>query len=885
MTPTDLQAAEPPQTTWARLWRDRSARLGLLLFAALVAFAVFGPLLLPYDPLASDFSMRRDALGAPPGPSFAHPLGTDSLFRDILTRLASGARLSLGVAALATAVAVALGTFVGVAAGLAEGTRVWFVDVVLMRLIDALLALPFLLFVTAVGAAVGRPDAGTMLLVLGLTGWTGTARIVRNKTLEIRSREFVTASRALGGTALHVVQKHILPNLWGTLLVVSTTSIGHMILAEAVLSYLTLGTQPPAPSWGRMLHEAEPMITTQVVKVAAPGFAILLTVLATGRIAEGLRDVFEPRKGAKRASSVPFDLVLAAAVLLLVGVVRPQQIAGPIGIESESAAPVRGGTLRLATFVNVRTLDPALTYDEASRPIENLIYARLLTWNDRGEIAPDLAEKYNNSSDGLVYTFALRPGLKFHDGANVTSADVVRSIERTLRPKTPSPGASHYRMLRGFAAFHGGKAEHLEGVRAVDERTVVFELSEPDATFAALLTLSFAAPVCPSMGAAVDTQAPASPCGAGPFRLASFEPEASIKLSRFEGYYVPGRPFLDAIEWTIAMPPQTQRYRFEEGSLDLLRELSATDSARFESDSRWKHLFSWNATKTTNAIFLNTETSPFDSVHVRRAVALAVDPSVLSLVRPDVAETDRVLPPGVPGPARDRRMRTHNLEAALEEMARAGFAFDPKTGRGGYPHPIDYVTVPDSFEQQAAEVYAEQLGKIGLRVRLKLMPFASYLAEVSRRKTAAMGWTGWTADYPDPSNFFEPTLSSRAIEEDGSQNLAFFSNAAFDTLLTDARKTIDRDARMKLYERAEEIVRDEAPWIPTTVTRTPTVRQPYVRGFVPHPILPPQLAEVWLDPAVRTVARRALSTQWMFGAVLRPDSQSASGRSHPQGAP
>lgn len=848
-----IAAASP---TLARLLVDRQARLGLVLLGGLILFAVVGPLVIPYDPLASDFSLRRDALGGPPGPSLAHPLGADSLFRDLLSRLASGARLSLGLAALATAIAVGIGTCVGIAAGLAEGGRASFVDGVLMRLVDALLALPFLLFVTAVGAAVGRPDAGTVLLVLGLTGWTGTARIVRDKTLEIRGRDFVMASRALGGGMLHVVREHILPNLVGTLLVVGTASVGQMILAEAVLSYLTLGTQPPAPSWGRMLHEAEPLLSTQLLKVAAPGFAILLTVLATSRVAEGLRDAFEPRKTGLPPGRVPFDLAMAAGVLVLVALARPPELAAPLGAARPGATAVRGGTLRLATYVNIRTLDPALTYDEAARPIESLVFSRLVTWDEEGRIVPDLAERFAVSEDAKTYTFTLREGVRFHDGAELTARDVVRTVERTLKPGTPSPGSSYYEAIVGFAELQSGKADHISGVRAVGDRTVVFELREPDATFLSLMTLSFVAPVCPSMGDSVDTQQPATPCGAGPFRLASFDPESGVRLVRFEGYHVPGRPYLDAVEWMTVMPSQTQRYRFEEGSLDVMRELSTGDMARFDTDPRWAGQHTWSTSKTTNAVFLNTEMPPFDSVAMRRAVSFAIDPSFLPLVRTDVAVTDRVLPPSVPGPPRDRPMRTHDLGRALEQMAAAGFPFDPATGRGGYPHELEYITVPDSFEQQAAEVYAQQLAKIGIRIRLKLLPFASYLAEVSRRRRSVMGWTGWSADFPDPSNFFEPTLSSRAVQDDGSQNLAYFANEELDRVLADAHRERDRDRRMALYQRAEEIIRDLAPWVPTTVSRTLEVWQPYVRGYAVHPILPPQLQDVWIDRGERSAALR-----------------------------
>jgi len=873
----------PRSPVLARFLADRSARLGVWVLGALVVFALLGPLVLPFDPNVSDFTMRRDPIGAPPGPSLLHPLGTDSLFRDLVARLASGARLSLGLAAAATTIAVSLGAIIGIAAGLCEGGPFAFVDGALMRLVDALRALPFLLFVTAIGAAVGRPDAGTMLLVFGLTGWTVTARIVRDKTIEIKKRDFVVAARALGGGALHIVKEHIAPNLQGTLLVLATVSAGQMILAEAVLSYLTLGTQPPAPSWGRMLHEAEPLLATQLVKVAAPGFAILLTVLATSRISEGLRDAFEPRdaRGSSSGRRVPFDLLLAAAVLGLVMLARPPKIAGPIGSARPDATPARGGTLHLAMTVSVRTLDPAIAYDEATSPIEALLFARLVTWDAEGRVVPDLAERVELSEDGTRYTFVLRENVRFHDGAELRAADVVRSLERTLHPRTPCPAASHYASIKGFDAYRSGQSEHLEGLRAVGDRTVVMELSARDATFLSLLTLGFAAPVCPSMGATVDSQTPANPCGAGPFRLASFEPESGLRLVRHEGYYVPGKPYLDAIEWLTNVLPRTQRYRFEDGTIDVLREVSSGDAARYVADERWADLRAWSTKKATNGLFLNTEMAPFDLRSVRRAIAAAVDPSVLPQISTDIVENDRVLPPSVPGPDRSKRMRTHDLGRALEEMKSAGFAFDPATGKGGYPAEIEYITVPDSFQQQEAEVYAQQLAKIGVRLRIKLVPYATYLVLVSRRRTATMGSTGWAADFPDPANFFESVLSSKAIHDEGSLNVAFFADDELDRVLAEAHTESLFSRRMALYERAEEIVRDEAPWVPSTMSRSLELRQPYVRGYVPHPILTTPLADVWLDPAARPGASASLDgrRQTLLGAAVR--SVGPSGASEP----
>jgi ABC-type transport system substrate-binding protein len=368
------------------------------------------------------------------------------------------------------------------------------------------------------------------------------------------------------------------------------------------------------------------------------------------------------------------------------------------------------------------------------------------------------------------------------------------------------------------------------------------------------LTRAFAAPVCPSSSTFVDPSRPVEPCGAGPFRLASWEGDGTIRLIRHDSYFEPGKPYLDGIVWSTNERPLAQRYKFEDGALDYLRDTSSSDAALFRADPHWSGRLRRSPAHATNAIFMNTEMPPFDLRGVRRAVAMAIDPSVLEQVRAEVKATDRVLPEGIPGPDRKVPMRRHDLRAALAEMERAGFAFDPATGRGGYPRPIDYIAPSDTFEQQAAEVYQQQLSRIGIRIRLRLLSYATYQAEVSRRRTSPMGWAGWKADFPDPSNFFEPTLASSAIADEGSQNYAFFKSQELDEVLDRAHAEPDRQARMRLYARAEEIVRDEAPWAPTYEPQMIELWQPYVRGYEPHPVLPQRFNDVWLDPSAH-VAR------------------------------
>ncbi|HHH30358.1 MAG TPA: ABC transporter substrate-binding protein, partial [Polyangiaceae bacterium] len=513
-----------------------------------------------------------------------------------------------------------------------------------------------------------------------------------------------------------------------------------------------------------------------------------------------------------------------------------------------SSAPRRGGTLRVATAVAVHTLDPALAYDEASRAIGDLAYATLITWDASGRLVPDLAERIVIANDGLELRIHLRSGLAFHDGTPLGAADVKRSLERTLHPKTPCPAAHLYAGIEGFDDFAKAPDGGLAGVATIDATTVAIRLEEPDASFPSLLALGFAAPVCASAGPVADPRAPNPPCGAGPFSIHAFERGERVTLKRFEGYRGAAAtgPFLGTIVWTLDMPARIQRYRFERGELDVLTELSGIDAFRYARDPSWAPHRHWVARPITHSIFLNTAMPPFDDVHLRRAVSYAVDPTVLEKVRADVTARSRLVPPSLPAYEPRRAMRRHDLAAALDEMALAGHPYDPATGRGGYPEPIDYLTIPDTFEQAAAEVFQQQLARIGLRIRLRLVSWATLLATMSKPGEAAMGWRGWAADYPDPAAFFEPLLTSSAITDEGTQNVSFFRSPELDEVVRRAHRELDYAERMRLYERAEEIVRDEAPLVPVYGNRSLQLTRPAVRGYVPHPVIALRLRDVWL---------------------------------------
>jgi ABC-type dipeptide/oligopeptide/nickel transport system permease subunit len=393
-----------------RFRRNKGAVAGLVIVAAIALFAVAFPWFSSHSPFEPDFVNGRAPFGVPAGPSRLHPLGTDTIFRDLLVRLAYGGRLSLEVASVATAIAMVLGTGIGVLSGFFKGTRVrvdavldligatflsiaaigwmlrasttgarfagaaaWMFGVALllrapsavrrrpsgrdaldlagalafvaalvrlhadvfadrrvlaaivavglassllglrevrdegsrhlridlddaaMRVVDVLLSFPFLLLLMALSAAVDRTTETTIFLVLGLTGWTGTARVIRGKTLQLRELEFVTASRALGQSTPRMVVRHILPNVIGVAIVLATNSVAGMIVAEAALSFLGLSVPAPAASWGRMLDEGRPYAQLAPWLLVGPAIAILLAVLGFNLLGDGLRDAFDPK--------------------------------------------------------------------------------------------------------------------------------------------------------------------------------------------------------------------------------------------------------------------------------------------------------------------------------------------------------------------------------------------------------------------------------------------------------------------------------------------------------------------------------------------------------------------------------------------------------------
>ncbi len=270
------------------LFRHRLATIGLLLLLLLILLALFAPLLAPYDPAAQSLD---EGLAAP---STAHLLGQDKLGRDILSRIIYGARISLLVGVVTVSFSLSIGLLLGSLAGYAGS---W-VDDLLMRVIDILLAFPGLLLAVAFTAVLG-PSLRNVILALTLVGWVGYARIVRGQILSVKEHEFVAAAQALGASPSRVILRHILPNILAPVIVEATFGMAGAIVTEAGLSFLGLGVQPPTASWGSMLSEGREFLLAAPHLSTWPGLALMLVVMGLNFLGDGLRDLLAVRDGVK----------------------------------------------------------------------------------------------------------------------------------------------------------------------------------------------------------------------------------------------------------------------------------------------------------------------------------------------------------------------------------------------------------------------------------------------------------------------------------------------------------------------------------------------------------------------------------------------------------
>lgn len=531
---------------------------------------------------------------------------------------------------------------------------------------------------------------------------------------------------------------------------------------------------------------------------------------------------------------------------------------GPRFRAAGAAAPRNGGTLRFAIGVRVASLDPTISYDEYAYFVLHPLFDTLVDFAPAGfDVIPRLAERWEVSSDGLVYTFTLRAGIAFHDGAPITAAHFKFSLERALT----TPGSP-------FAAFLGdvdGARELIErnsdphpgaprvascaGITAVDDRRLVIKLARVNPAFIDVLAMPFTTPQRKGHVAAAGAQLRRTPDATGPFELASWDEGNRIVLRRNPHYFDPARAHLDSIAILENIPRDTEFQMFERGELDTAAKLAAPDYLFVMSAPAWQPYVHRAVSLNAYGSRMNVGVKPFTDRRVRQALNYALDRThTARLLNGTTVPAHGILPPGLLGRDPDLAPYPHDVARARALLAQAGYpdGFD-----------VNYVTYSDDEAETVAQSLQSDLAEAGVRIHLTVISWAAFQTAIGQRLGPAFSYTGWTADFPDPTNFFDPRFHSQAITPTGSTNDSFYASSQLDTLLDAARQELEPSKRAAIYRRAERILYDDAPWIWDYHRVTIEVTQPYVRNFELHPIWLRDYTSAWLDlgPDGRPVTR------------------------------
>ncbi|MFH0901271.1 MAG: ABC transporter substrate-binding protein, partial [Pseudomonadota bacterium] len=536
---------------------------------------------------------------------------------------------------------------------------------------------------------------------------------------------------------------------------------------------------------------------------------------------------------------IPIPLILGAALSCQ----GEGGIPGPIALGAGNSDPHRGGILVFAINDDVRTLDPAVAYDEFTLYAEHLIYDTLVgyapaTSPNPTALVPQLAKSWAVSTDGLRYSFSLRGDAVFWDGQPVLAGDFVYALERILTPETASPGAQFYAGIRGARARLEGKARQVTGLRALDPRTLEIELEEPDAAFPLLLAMKFATPLKQSHVEKVGDRLRDTPLGTGPFVLEEWDQGSKLVFRRNPTYHDSSIPLLDGIIMQVMVPRDVAALKFLRGELDLVERILSDDYARFAASPEWAALVIRTPGMNTFAESMNVTRPPFSSRLVRQAFNYALNKEdTIRINGGRAVPSSGILPPSMPGHDRNRLPYPHDPAKARSLLTEAGYG-------GGFE--VVYTTTQDETAQRLAQSIQADLAEVGVRVRIRLLTFPA-LVTLAGRGEIDFGFTAWTMDFPDARNFIEPKFHSRSIAPENSTNDSFYANAELDRLLDLARREQDERARLALYKRIEDILYDDCPYLWHYHTVQVEIRQPYVMGYTPHPVWVRDYRHTWLD--------------------------------------
>ena len=526
-----------------------------------------------------------------------------------------------------------------------------------------------------------------------------------------------------------------------------------------------------------------------------------------------------------RRASLYFSVAVAAVTIFGCGK----------GNFSERSSAGKENIFRYPITTDMTTLDPAKVQDGDTIDAIQQVFEGLVKWDEKNQVVPNIAEKWDIAADGRTYTFTLRKGVKFHNGREVKAADFKYSIERAENPEFGSPTAGDYLFaIEGFSDRWKHKATELKGVKVVDDYHLVIVSDKPRPYFLALLTYPDSYVVAKeALKNGGEIQKVEQMVGTGPYKAASFQPDQLLVLAANKEYRL-GGPKIDKIERTIIKDAQTRLNKFKSGELDLTR-IERQDIPGLLADPKYKDQIHFFERPALYYVGLNcTSYAPFKNRDVRRAFAMAIDSQklvdeTLDGKNPDIQKLNGVtpvaksiLPPSVQGFRSNAAAIPFNLTEAKKLLAAAGFP-DGK----GLPPLVIYHRDGQTDVKLVAEAVATQLRQnLGIDCKTQMLPWGAYL-DKHNKKQLDFFHMRWSADYLDPQNFLSLLLSTT-----GDENKINYSNPQYDALCAQADTMVGKDVeRMKLYAQAEDIVLQDAAFIPIYIEKDAELISPRVHGL------------------------------------------------------
>jgi ABC-type transport system substrate-binding protein len=494
--------------------------------------------------------------------------------------------------------------------------------------------------------------------------------------------------------------------------------------------------------------------------------------------------------------------------------------------------------LHLSFPTEFKSLDPALGFDTYTIPLTKLMFRGLIDYDDGTGLVTDMAKDWNVSPDARIYSFHLLPGQRFSNGREVEGADFICAIERVVKPETGSPGQTYFLDIKGAQEFSEAKAPHISGLSAPDKYTLVIELKAPRFAFRYVLTTAFACAVPRDIAAKYGKDFESHLIGAGAYQVAEWRRGIHWRFER-NPYYTGKLGFVDTIDVMIGGDEALHTMMLRRGEIDQVPESSPAQSIQFKRDPRFRSWLQPVDTANTDYFFMNTEVKPFDDPRVRRALCYAINRErQLKLAGGFGTVADGVVPPALPWTNATMPHYEYSPEKARALLREAGYP-------NGFQTQLWYMGDQPVYSRLAQGVQ-QDLQQVGVRAEMWPVNAAAFQKKVETRHQAPCGVWGWFLDYPDASDFLDVLLNGERITDTDCNNAAFYSNPEVNRRLDAAIESPDNNKRTRLFREAENIVLEDAPWVPLINEQVPVLYHPRVHAK-PHPVWMWRYERMWLD--------------------------------------